>query len=109
MTETMNDERGTMNSGAKREFSSVHHSSFIVHRSGMALVVVLIVVAVLSLAGYTFAELMFSEFQAADAHGREPQVVFVGRQEPRKGLHVLLRAWPEVRQRTGSRLSPRLR
>jgi phosphatidylinositol alpha-mannosyltransferase len=40
----------------------------------------------------------------ADPHGREHQVVFVGRQEPRKGLHVLLRAWPEVRRRTGGRL-----
>jgi phosphatidylinositol alpha-mannosyltransferase len=41
---------------------------------------------------------------AADAHGREHQVVFAGRQEPRKGLQVLLRAWPEVRRRTGARL-----
>jgi phosphatidyl-myo-inositol alpha-mannosyltransferase len=40
----------------------------------------------------------------ADAHGREHQVVFAGRQEPRKGLHVLLRVWPEVRRRTGARL-----
>jgi phosphatidylinositol alpha-mannosyltransferase len=40
----------------------------------------------------------------ADARGREHQVVFAGRQEPRKGLHVLLRAWPEVRRRTGARL-----
>jgi len=41
---------------------------------------------------------------AADAHTREHRVVFVGRQEARKGLHVLLRAWPEIRQRTGARL-----
>jgi phosphatidyl-myo-inositol alpha-mannosyltransferase len=41
---------------------------------------------------------------AADPHGREHQVVFVGRQEPRKGLHVLLHAWPEIRRRTGARL-----
>ena len=41
---------------------------------------------------------------AADAHTREHQVVFVGRQEARKGLHVLLRAWPEIRRRTGARL-----
>jgi phosphatidylinositol alpha-mannosyltransferase len=41
---------------------------------------------------------------AADAHGREHQVIFAGRQEPRKGLHVLLRAWTEVRRRTGARL-----
>jgi phosphatidylinositol alpha-mannosyltransferase len=40
----------------------------------------------------------------ADPSGREHQVVFAGRQEPRKGLHVLLRAWPEVRRRTGARL-----
>lgn len=41
---------------------------------------------------------------AADAHGREHQVVFAGRQEPRKGLQVLLRAWPDVRRRTSARL-----
>jgi phosphatidylinositol alpha-mannosyltransferase len=41
---------------------------------------------------------------AADAHGREHQVIFAGRQEPRKGLHVLLRAWPDIRRRTGARL-----
>jgi phosphatidyl-myo-inositol alpha-mannosyltransferase len=40
----------------------------------------------------------------ADPHGREHQVVFAGRQEPRKGLPVLLRAWPEIRRRTGARL-----
>jgi phosphatidyl-myo-inositol alpha-mannosyltransferase len=40
----------------------------------------------------------------ADAGQREQQVIFVGRQEPRKGLHVLLRSWPEVRRRTGARL-----
>jgi len=40
----------------------------------------------------------------ADPHDREHQIVFVGRQEPRKGLHVLLRAWPEIRRRTGARL-----
>jgi phosphatidylinositol alpha-mannosyltransferase len=36
--------------------------------------------------------------------GREHRFVFAGRHEPRKGLHVLLRAWPEVRRRTGARL-----
>jgi len=41
----------------------------------------------------------------AEAHGREHRIVFVGRQEPRKGLQVLLRAWPEVRSRTAARLS----
>ncbi|MCC6222755.1 MAG: glycosyltransferase family 4 protein [Thermoleophilia bacterium] len=40
----------------------------------------------------------------ADPGGRLDRVVFVGRHEPRKGLHVLLRAWPAVRARTGARL-----
>ena len=40
----------------------------------------------------------------ADASGREHTVVFAGRHEPRKGLQVLLRAWPEIRRRTGARL-----
>jgi phosphatidyl-myo-inositol alpha-mannosyltransferase len=40
----------------------------------------------------------------AEPGGREHRVVFAGRQEARKGLHVLLRAWPEVWQRTGARL-----
>src|ERR671935_1955930 len=40
----------------------------------------------------------------AEAHGREHQILFAGRQEPRKGLPVLLRVWPEVRRRTGARL-----
>jgi phosphatidylinositol alpha-mannosyltransferase len=43
--------------------------------------------------------------EQADPGGREDRVVFVGRQEPRKGLQVLLRAWPEIRRRTGMRLS----
>ena len=42
--------------------------------------------------------------EGAEPGGREHRVVFAGRQEPRKGLHVLLRAWPEVRKRTGARL-----
>jgi phosphatidyl-myo-inositol alpha-mannosyltransferase len=40
----------------------------------------------------------------ADPGGREHRVVFAGRQEPRKGLHVLLRAWPRIRRETGVRL-----
>jgi phosphatidylinositol alpha-mannosyltransferase len=40
----------------------------------------------------------------ADPGGRERQLLFAGRQEPRKGLHVLLRAWPEIRRRSGARL-----
>ncbi|MBV8480288.1 MAG: glycosyltransferase family 4 protein, partial [Actinobacteria bacterium] len=38
---------------------------------------------------------------AADADGRKDRIVFAGRHEPRKGLQVLLRAWPEIRRRTG--------
>jgi phosphatidylinositol alpha-mannosyltransferase len=40
----------------------------------------------------------------ADPGGRAQRVVFVGRQEPRKGMHVLLRAWPDIHRRTGARL-----
>ena len=40
----------------------------------------------------------------ADPAGREHRVVFAGRHEPRKGLQVLLRAWPEIHRRTGARL-----
>ena len=39
-----------------------------------------------------------------DPGGRNGNVVFIGRNEPRKGLPVLLRAWPEVHSRTGARL-----
>jgi len=35
---------------------------------------------------------------------RDHAIVFAGRHEPRKGLHVLLRAWPEIRRRTGATL-----
>jgi phosphatidylinositol alpha-mannosyltransferase len=42
--------------------------------------------------------------EEAEAAGRAEQIVFVGRHEPRKGLQVLLRAWPEIRRRTGARL-----
>lgn len=41
----------------------------------------------------------------ASAGAREHRIVFAGRQEPRKGLQVLLRAWPEIRARTGLRLT----
>jgi phosphatidylinositol alpha-mannosyltransferase len=41
----------------------------------------------------------------AQPGGREHRIVFAGRHEPRKGLHVLLRAWPEIRRRTGARLT----
>jgi phosphatidylinositol alpha-mannosyltransferase len=40
----------------------------------------------------------------ADPSGREDRILFVGRQEHRKGLPVLLRAWPEIRRRTGAQL-----
>jgi phosphatidyl-myo-inositol alpha-mannosyltransferase len=42
--------------------------------------------------------------EEAEPGGREHAIVFAGRHEPRKGLHVLLRAWPEIRRRTGARL-----
>jgi phosphatidylinositol alpha-mannosyltransferase len=35
---------------------------------------------------------------------RAQQIVFIGRHEPRKGLDVLVRAWPAVHRRTGARL-----
>ena len=41
---------------------------------------------------------------AAEPGGREERIVFIGRHEPRKGLQVLLQAWPEVHRRTGTRL-----
>ena len=40
----------------------------------------------------------------ADPESREHHVVFIGRHDARKGLSVLLRAWPEIRRRTGARL-----
>lgn len=42
--------------------------------------------------------------EVADPSGREHTVTFAGRQETRKGLQVLLRAWPEIHRRTGARL-----
>src|SRR5262249_37663689 len=39
-----------------------------------------------------------------DPGRRENTIVFIGRHEPRKGLQVLLRAWPEIRRATGARL-----
>jgi phosphatidylinositol alpha-mannosyltransferase len=41
---------------------------------------------------------------AADAGGRANRIVFAGRHEQRKGLHVLLRAWPDIRRRSGVEL-----
>jgi len=42
--------------------------------------------------------------EQAEPGGRENRIVFIGRHEPRKGLQVLLRAWPELRRQTGARL-----
>jgi phosphatidylinositol alpha-mannosyltransferase len=42
--------------------------------------------------------------ERADPGFRREHIAFVGRQEPRKGLQVLLRAWPEIHRRTGMRL-----
>jgi phosphatidyl-myo-inositol alpha-mannosyltransferase len=42
--------------------------------------------------------------ERAEPGGREHHVVFVGRHEARKGLQVILRAWPEIHRRTGARL-----
>jgi phosphatidylinositol alpha-mannosyltransferase len=42
--------------------------------------------------------------ELADPGGREHRIVFIGRHDARKGLPVLLRAWPEIRRRTGARL-----
>ncbi len=42
---------------------------------------------------------------AAPAGAREHRIVFAGRQEPRKGLQILLRAWPDIHRRTGLRLT----
>lgn len=39
-----------------------------------------------------------------DAGNRNGNVVFIGRNEQRKGLQVVLRAWPQVAVRTGARL-----
>ena len=43
--------------------------------------------------------------ESAPAGDREHRIVFAGRQEPRKGLHVLLRAWPALHRRSGLRLT----
>jgi phosphatidylinositol alpha-mannosyltransferase len=40
----------------------------------------------------------------AGPHGRAHHILFAGRQEARKGLHVLLHAWPDIHRRTGARL-----
>jgi phosphatidylinositol alpha-mannosyltransferase len=40
----------------------------------------------------------------AEPGGREHRLVFVGRHDPRKGMPVLLKAWPAIHRRTGARL-----
>jgi phosphatidylinositol alpha-mannosyltransferase len=40
----------------------------------------------------------------ADAGNRDDAIVFIGRHDPRKGMPVLLKAWPDVHRRTGARL-----
>jgi len=42
---------------------------------------------------------------SAPAAEREHRVVFANRHEPRKGLQVLLQAWPEIRRRSNLRLT----
>jgi phosphatidyl-myo-inositol alpha-mannosyltransferase len=39
-----------------------------------------------------------------DAGNRDGNVVFIGRNEQRKGLQIVLRAWPQVAARAGARL-----
>ena len=41
----------------------------------------------------------------AEPANRENRIVFAGRHEKRKGLHLLLQAWPRIRRETGARLS----
>jgi phosphatidylinositol alpha-mannosyltransferase len=40
----------------------------------------------------------------ADPDNRENTIVFIGRHDPRKGMPVLLKAWPSIHRRTGARL-----
>jgi phosphatidylinositol alpha-mannosyltransferase len=41
---------------------------------------------------------------AADPANRDDTIVFIGRHDRRKGMPVLLKAWPDVHRRTGARL-----
>jgi phosphatidylinositol alpha-mannosyltransferase len=43
--------------------------------------------------------------ESAPPGEREHRIVFAGRQEPRKGLQVLLAAWPAIHRRSGLRLT----
>jgi phosphatidylinositol alpha-mannosyltransferase len=42
--------------------------------------------------------------EVAEPGARENHIVFIGRHEPRKGMQIMLRAWPEIHRRTGARL-----
>jgi phosphatidylinositol alpha-mannosyltransferase len=42
--------------------------------------------------------------EQSDPEGRLHQIVFIGRHDTRKGLSVLLRAWPAIHRATGARL-----
>jgi phosphatidylinositol alpha-mannosyltransferase len=41
---------------------------------------------------------------AADSGNRDERIVFIGRHDSRKGMPVLLKAWPDIHRRTGARL-----
>jgi phosphatidyl-myo-inositol alpha-mannosyltransferase len=41
---------------------------------------------------------------AADPGDRDDTIVFIGRHDRRKGMPVLLKAWPDIHRRTGARL-----
>jgi phosphatidylinositol alpha-mannosyltransferase len=41
---------------------------------------------------------------AAYPGDRDDRIVFIGRHDPRKGMPVLLKAWPDIHRRTGARL-----
>jgi phosphatidylinositol alpha-mannosyltransferase len=42
--------------------------------------------------------------ETVDPTDRDHTIVFIGRHDPRKGLPTLLRAWPAIREATGTRL-----
>jgi phosphatidylinositol alpha-mannosyltransferase len=42
--------------------------------------------------------------ERAEPGERENRVVFIGRHDPRKGMEIVLRAWPQIHARTGARL-----
>ncbi len=42
--------------------------------------------------------------EVAEPADRDDTIVFIGRHDPRKGMPVLLQAWPEIHRRTGARL-----